>query len=217
MPPFPEEPLFNTEDHRAQDSVEDFSQAAAPEPAEAFAPESQSPLSLPENYLAHARRAAQAAAEPETDRGQRGKFRIPFPGEAELALAGDHAPKGSRRGSHPLAFAALILLLVASGYLITRSLVHESDVVALQLNRTAAPNGPSTPGSAAASKSAGTSGLVASANPVETLVEESVSAVYAVPPPASPGTAAPSQAAAPATLEQTAANLAPNAGATNCA
>jgi hypothetical protein len=107
LPPFPEEPLFNTEDHRAQNGVEDFSQAAAPEPAEAFASESQSPLSLPENYLAHARRAAQAAAEPEMDRGQRGKFRIPFPGEAELALAGDHAPKGSRRGSHPLAFAAL--------------------------------------------------------------------------------------------------------------
>ena len=230
LPPFPEEPLSEAEDHQAQGDVEYFSQAAAPEPAEAFASESQSALSLPENYLAHARRAAQAAAEPEAERGQRGKFRIPFPGEAELALAGDNAPKGSRRGSQPLAFAALILLLVASGYLITRSLVRESDVVALQLNRPAAPNGPSTPGSAAAGKAAGTSDLAASASPAETPAEESASAVNAVPPPESPtanisgervtkapssGTAAPSQAAAPATVQQTATSLAPNAGATN--
>jgi len=113
LPPFPEEPLLDVEGQQTSGDVEYFSQAAASEPAEAIASESQSPLSLPENYLAHARRAAQAAAEPEAERGQRAKFRIPFPGEAELALASDNAPKRSRRGSQPLALAALILLLVA--------------------------------------------------------------------------------------------------------
>jgi localization factor PodJL len=228
LPPFPENPLPEDENHQTSGDVEYFGEAAAPEPAESFASEQQAALSLPENYLAHARRAAQAAAEPEVERSQRGKFRIPFPGEAELALAGDNPRKISRRVSQPLAMVALLLLLVVSGYQITRNLWRESGVVALQLNRPAASDGPSTAGPVAPGKTAETSESVASAAPVETPAE-SGGAVDTSLPAVSPalaasaqtvakapgsGTAAPSQAAAPAIVQQTAASPAPNASAT---
>src|SRR5258706_6644015 len=87
LPPFPESPLIEAEDHPAPGDVEYFSQAAS-EPTEAFASELPPDHASPENYLAHARRAAQVAAESEVDRGKRAKYRIPFPGEAELAISG---------------------------------------------------------------------------------------------------------------------------------
>jgi localization factor PodJL len=223
LPPFPETPLSGAEDHQTSGDVEYAGQSAAPPPAEAFPAETQSLYSSPENYLAQARRAAQAAAEPEVERGKRAKYRIPFPGEAELELAGGNAPKASRRGSQHLAMAALFLLLIAAGYQITRNIWHESEAVALQLDRPAISRGPSTPSLAVTGKATGTSNLAQPA----TQAEESVSAVNVAPPPASPaanapgqsitqapgnGTPAPAQAAAP-TVPQTASNQAPNAGA----
>ena len=227
-PLFPESPMSEAEDHQTSGEAEYFSQAAAPRPTEALAWDAQAALSLPENYFAHARRAAQAVAEREVERGQSGKFPILFPGEVELALAGGHKSKRSRRGSQALAFAALLLLLIASGDLITRNLVRESAGVALQLNGPASSAGPRTPRPAATGKTAGTFDRAASLIPAETSAEESVSAVNVLPPPGSPatgapvqritkapsGTAAPSQAAT-ATVQQTTASLAPSAGATN--
>jgi localization factor PodJL len=225
LPLFPESPMSEAEDHQTSGEAEYFSQAAAPRPTEALAWDAQAALSLPENCFAHARRA-QAVAE----RGQSGKFPILFPGEAELApLAGGHKSKRSRRGSQALAFAALLLSLIASGYLITRNLVRESAGVALQLNGPASSAGPSTPRPAATGKAAGTLDRAASVIPAETSAEESVSAVNVLPPPGSPatgapvqritkapsGTAAPRQAATATVQQTTTASLAPSAGATN--
>jgi localization factor PodJL len=215
--------LSQAEDHQTSGDVGYAGQSAAPPPTEAFSPETQSPYSSPENYLAQARRAAQAAAEPEVERGKRARYRIPFPGEAELALAGGNAPTASRRGSQHLAMAALFLLLIAAGYQITRNIWRESEAVALQLDRPAISSGTSTPGVTATGKATVTSNLVQST----TQAEESVSAVNVEPPPASPaanapgqsipkapssGTSAPAEAAAP-TVQQTASNQPPNAGA----
>ncbi|HYK78339.1 MAG TPA: hypothetical protein VEU95_01870 [Micropepsaceae bacterium] len=221
LPPFPESPSSETADHHTSGEAEFFSQTAAPQPAEILSSEAQPSSSSPENYLDHARRAAQVAAEPEAERGKRAKYRIPFPGEAELALDGGHSAKLSRRGTQHVAMVALFLLLIASGYQITRNIWRESGVVALQLNKPAAPNRPSQPGAAAPGKAAGTSEAAASVIPAE----EAVSAVTAAPPPASPaasapttasggGAATPSPAVAP-TVQQAAAGPAPNTGAAN--
>lgn len=216
LPPFPEEPLLDIEDQQKSGDVEYFSQAA-PQAAEAFASELPQDHASPENYLDQARRAAQAAAEPEAERGKRAKFRIPFPGEAELALASVSPPKRSWRGTQPLAFSALLLLLVVSGYQITRNLFRESQVVSMELNRPATPNRPSTPAPVATEKTAGATDLAASAIPAETPVEELVSAVSAPQPTPSvaakaPGnrTAVPAQTAASAAAQPTPANLAQN-------
>ena len=210
LPPFPEEPLLDVEHQQKSGEVEYFSQAA-PQAAETIASELPQDHTSPENYLDQARRAAQAAAEPETERGKRAKFRIPFPGEAELALAGVNPPRRSWRGTQPLAFTALLLLLVVSGYQITRNLFRESQVVSMELNRPAAPNRPSTPAPAATEKTAGATDLAAI--PAETPAEESVSAVTAPQPTASgvaKAPAVPVQTAAPA-AQPTPANLAQNA------
>jgi localization factor PodJL len=232
LPPFPESPVSEADYQPTPGDVEHFSQAA-PEPIEAFASELPPDPASPENYLAHARRAAQAAAEPELERGKRAKYRIPFPGEAELALAGAGQLKRTRRSSQPYAFAALLLLLVVSGYQITRNVFRESQVVALQLNRPAAPDVPSPTGPATTEKATGASDLSASAIPTETPAGESVGAAAAPPPAASAaasphanvltqrdakapnsGTPAPPQAAASAAVPPAPASLALNASAT---
>ncbi|MEA2823664.1 MAG: localization factor PodJL [Alphaproteobacteria bacterium] len=223
LPPFPEIPLSEAADHHTSGEAEFSNQTAPPqpEPEEILSSEAQPLSSSPENYLDHARRAAQAAAEPEAERGTRAKYHIPFPGEAEWALAGGHSAKPSRRGTQHLAMVGLFLLLIASGYEITRNIWRESGVVALQLNRPAVPNRPSQPSAAAPGKAAGTSEVAASAIPAE----EAVSAVNAAPPPGSPaasaltttpdgGAATPSPAMAP-TVQQAAAGSAGNAGAAN--
>ena len=220
LPPFAEDPLPKDETHHASSDPEYFDQGAAPQPTEAFDAEPQA-----ENYLDHARRAAQAAAEPEVERGQRGKFRIPFPGEAELALAGNSPPGMSRRIPRPLAMAALILLLATSGYLITRTVMRESNVVALQLDRPAAIDGPSPPGLAGADKTAEASDA-ASVIPAKPKAEAGGAVAT---PPASPkpnaaaptlakassnGAAASTKAATPAAVQQIAVSPARNADAT---
>ncbi len=233
LPPFPESPLIEAEDHPASGDVEYFSQAAS-EPTEAFASELPPDHASPENYLAHARRAAQVAAESEVDRGKRAKYRIPFPGEAELAISGAGELKKTRRSSQPYAFAALVLLLVVSGYQITRNVFRESQVVALQLGRPAAPDAPTTTSPAATEKASGASDLAASTIPAETPGEGSVAAIDAPLPAGSPaasasaiasvpaqqtnkapssGTPTPVQTAASAAAQQTPASLALDAGA----
>ena len=223
LPPFPAPPLPEAEGHQASGEVEYVAQSASPPPAEAFPAVTQSSYSSPENYLAQARRAAQAAAETEVERGKGPKYRIPFPGEAELALAGAGTPRVSRRASQHVAMAALFLLLIAAGYQITHNIWRESESVALQLNRAAIATGPSTPGVAAAGKATRAPDPAQSTTPTE----ESVSAVNTAPSPTLPavnaagqntteapsgGTPVPAQPAAP-TLQQTASNQAPNAGA----
>jgi localization factor PodJL len=221
LPSFPESPLSEAADHHTSGEAEFSNQTAPPQPEEILSAEPQPPSSSPENYLDHARRAAQAAAEPEAERSKRAKYHIPFPGEAELALAGGHSAKLSRRGTQHLAMVGLLLLLIASGYEITRNIWRESGVVALQLNRPAAPNRPSQPSAPAPGKAAGTSEVAASAIPAK----EAASAVNAPPPPNSPaasspatrpggGAATPSPAMAP-TVQQAAAGPAANAGAAN--
>ncbi len=221
LPPFPESNLSEAVDHHASGEAEFFNQTAAPQPAEVLSSQAQSLASSPENYLDQARRAAQAAAEPEAERGKRAKYRIPFPGEAELALAGGHSAKLSRRGPQHLAMVAVFLLLIAAGYQITRNIWRETGVVALELNTQTAPNRPSQPGAAASGKAAGTSDVVAAST---IPAQEAVSAANTALPPASPAARAPTKApdggaampsqAAPPTVQQAAAGPA-NGGAAN--
>jgi len=223
LPPFPESRLSEALDHHASGEAEFFNQTAAPQPAEISSSQAQPLSSSPGNYLDQARRAAKAAAEPEAERGKRAKYRIPFPGEAELAIAGGHSAKLSRRGTQHLALVALFLLLIASGYQITRTIWRESGVVALELNTQAAPNRPSQPRAAASGTAAGPSDVLAAST---IPAQDAVSAVTTALPPASPaasapakapdgGAAMPSQAAAAPAVQQAAPGPTPNAGAAN--
>lgn len=98
------------------------------------------------NYLEQARRAARASAEPESDRAKRAKLKVPLPGDPELPISLDAAPVTTRRISQPVAMAALVLLLAAVGFQVTRNLWTQSQNVALELDQRAALAQPSGTG-----------------------------------------------------------------------
>ena len=226
LPPFPEPPP-KAADYQTANDLEDFDQADLQQ-SEALASEPPLAHSSPENYLAHARRAAQAAAEPDAERGNRMRYRVRLPGEGPVPLAGNGASRGYRRVTQPLAFAALVLLLIAAGFQITRTIWREPDVAARPLNKPVVLDTPTTPGLAATGTTAGTSELATSAIPPQTAAEESGVVVDTPPPPSSPdptvaalaktgesgGTPTPAPAKVPAPAKQTAAGPALNASAT---
>jgi len=84
---------------------------------DAFAHEPQH--SSAENYLAQARRAAQAAGDSDIDKRSRARGRIAGSGEANNALE-----TKSRRFSRAVAVAAVLLLVLAAGFLVTRNVVR---------------------------------------------------------------------------------------------
>ena len=199
LPPFADAPPYPSGGYSPPRPGETFHAVPPPETSESFVPEQQPVHPSAENYLAQARRAAQATAEPDADRAKRSRYRMRIPAEGTHRTSPEGERKKANHIPRPVAVAALILLVLAAGFLMTRNAGPRPEVVALAPSTQVAQVPPSAAEPAAA-------GAFPEPTPISGIRSSALNGVDAASPPAPPAAQA---AQAPASAPQRVASATP--------